>query len=266
MNRAFGSDYPGTYVLRRDTFLRMGGYDGDAMFENLEMARTIRAVGGQELRVDDLFVARRPPSAGHFLRQRVRQAYDSLAQPARLLVEVALLPGLVALGGAARRRCGWQGLAGALSAVAAVAVLRPRWADDETVVQSRSPPPRRCGHRCGCSSERSVSGSRWGAVCAVAFGTAIGEFCSQRTGCRRCVDRRPWSLLSSAPTARSARVRTTSLTNRYPSEPAGMREARPSLGEPGCRFHRSSRWVATAASVSTAQAAPNRMSVTTVES
>jgi hypothetical protein len=122
VNRAFGSDYPGTYVLRRDTFLRMGGYDGDAMFENLEMARTIRAAGGHELRVDDLFVARRPPSAGHFLRQRVRQAYDSLAQPARLLAEVAMLPGLVALGRAARRRCGWQGLAGALSGVAAVAV------------------------------------------------------------------------------------------------------------------------------------------------
>ena len=122
VNRAFGSDYPGTYVLRRDTFLRMGGYDGDAMFENLEMARTVRAVGGQELRVNDLFVARRPPSAGHFLRQRVRQAYDSLAQPARLLVEAALLPGLVALGIAAQRLRGRRGLAVALSAATGVAV------------------------------------------------------------------------------------------------------------------------------------------------
>ena len=122
VNRAFGSDYPGTYVLRRDTFLRMGGYDGDAMFENLEMARTIRAVGGQELRVNDLFVARRPPTARHFLRQRIRQAYDSLAQPARLLVEVALLPGLVILGFAARQRGGWRGLALSLSAVAGLVV------------------------------------------------------------------------------------------------------------------------------------------------
>jgi hypothetical protein len=40
----------------------------------------------------DLFVRRLPPATDHFRGQRVRQAYDSLAQPARLLVELSLLP------------------------------------------------------------------------------------------------------------------------------------------------------------------------------
>lgn len=35
LNRSVGTDYPGTFVLRRSTFLRMGGYDGDVLFENL---------------------------------------------------------------------------------------------------------------------------------------------------------------------------------------------------------------------------------------
>jgi len=39
-NRAFGADYPGTFAMRRSTFLRMGGYDGDVLFENLQMIRT----------------------------------------------------------------------------------------------------------------------------------------------------------------------------------------------------------------------------------
>jgi hypothetical protein len=42
-----------------------------------------------------LFVARRPPAAAHFARQRVRQAYDDLAQPARLAAELALLPAVL---------------------------------------------------------------------------------------------------------------------------------------------------------------------------
>jgi hypothetical protein len=45
-------------------------------------------------------VTRRPPTARHFLGQRVRQAYDDFAQPARLAVELALLPLLL---GIARR-------------------------------------------------------------------------------------------------------------------------------------------------------------------
>jgi len=118
LNRALGADHPGTYALRRSTFCTMGGYDGDVLFENLELARTVAAAGGRELSVPDLFVRRRPPSVGHFRGQRVRQAYDDLAQPARLVTEAALLPsallllGLALDAGAERRRRGRVGLAG----------------------------------------------------------------------------------------------------------------------------------------------------------
>lgn len=100
LNRALGADYPGTYGLRRSALEATGGYDADVLFENLEMERTIRAAGGRVVVRDDVFVVRRPPSTRHFLSQRVRQAYDSLAQPRRLLVELTILPALVL----ARRR------------------------------------------------------------------------------------------------------------------------------------------------------------------
>lgn len=92
INRALGSDYPGTLGVRREVLMAAGGYDGDVLFENLELIRTIRAAGGREVRADDILVGRRPPSARHFLRQRVRQAYDDFAQPGRLIAELALLP------------------------------------------------------------------------------------------------------------------------------------------------------------------------------
>lgn len=102
VNRALGSDYPGTLVVRRSVLLGAGGYDGDVMFENLELIRTVRAHGGREVRADDVLVARVPPTVRAFWAQRVRQAYDDLAQPARLAVEAAVLP--VLLVAAARRR------------------------------------------------------------------------------------------------------------------------------------------------------------------
>ena len=99
VNRAFGGDYPGTYAVRRSRFVDMGGYDGDVLFENLELARTVVAAGGTELVAPWLWVRRRPPTARHFWRQRIRQAYDDLAQPVRLLIEASLLPSLVVAGG-----------------------------------------------------------------------------------------------------------------------------------------------------------------------
>jgi hypothetical protein len=97
LNRAVGHDYPGTLAIRRSTFEAMGGYDGDVLFENLELIRTVRAHGGRVRAASDLFVPRRPPRTGAFLRQRVRQAYDDLAQPVRLCVHLALLPVVVTL-------------------------------------------------------------------------------------------------------------------------------------------------------------------------
>jgi hypothetical protein len=85
-------DFPGTLAVRRGAFIESGSYDGDALFENLELMRTIRAAGGAVLTPLDLYVARRPPSAAHFLSQRVRQAYDDFAMPGRLVAFLAVVP------------------------------------------------------------------------------------------------------------------------------------------------------------------------------
>jgi hypothetical protein len=88
-------DFPGTIALRRARWLVESGYDGDTLFENLELIRTARAHGAQILIARDLYVRRLPPSSRHFGRQRLRQAYDSQAQPGRLLVELTILPVLL---------------------------------------------------------------------------------------------------------------------------------------------------------------------------
>lgn len=98
LNRSLGSDYPGTLGLRRSTFLAAGCYDGDVLFENLELIRTMEAAGGVSSSRLDLYVGRRPPDAGHFWQQRTRQAYDELAQPLRLVLFLSLAPaGLLAV-------------------------------------------------------------------------------------------------------------------------------------------------------------------------
>ncbi|MFZ3452205.1 glycosyltransferase [Arthrobacter sp. 7Tela_A1] len=95
LNRALGADYPGTLGVRRSALLATHGYDGDVLFENLELIRTVRSAGGREVVARSLFVPRKSCAAGHFLRQRVRQAYDDFAQPARLALELSLLPGVL---------------------------------------------------------------------------------------------------------------------------------------------------------------------------
>jgi hypothetical protein len=92
LNRAAGGDFPGTLGFRRSFFMAMGGYDGDVMFENLELIRTVAAAGGKEIVALDLFVARVPPSSDGFRSQRVRQAFDDLAMPLRLVAFLALIP------------------------------------------------------------------------------------------------------------------------------------------------------------------------------
>jgi hypothetical protein len=112
--RATGHDLPGTLVVRRDPLLAAGGYDGDCLFENLELIRTVEAWGGTVRSCPDLYVRRLPPTAGHFWSQRVRQAYDEFARPTRLVAALALLPGvLVALS----RRRAWPLAAGAAGAI-----------------------------------------------------------------------------------------------------------------------------------------------------
>jgi hypothetical protein len=143
-------DFPGTLAVHRSAFLAVGGYDGDSLFENLELMRTIRAAGGRVLTPLDLYVARRPPSTDHFFSQRVRQAYDDFAIPARLGFFLAALPlaareatargegrpwrrgparlaaaalGIVAVAEAGRQRAG-----GAAHFPATSSLLAPAWA------------------------------------------------------------------------------------------------------------------------------------------
>jgi glycosyl transferase family 21 len=92
LNRGLGMDYPGTLAVRRGAFLSAGCYDGDVLFENLELMRTLRAGGARLAPAPDVLVRRLPPDFRHFAGQRIRQAYDSLAQPPRLAAELALLP------------------------------------------------------------------------------------------------------------------------------------------------------------------------------
>jgi len=98
LNRAFGRDYPGTLAVRRSLILATGLYDGDVLFENLELIRTVRAAGGSVTSPLDLYVAREPPAAAHFWGQRTRQAYDEFALPARMALWLSVMP-LLALAG-----------------------------------------------------------------------------------------------------------------------------------------------------------------------
>ncbi len=97
LNRVSGGDWPGTLGVRRSVLDATGGYDGDVLFENLELVRTVKAAGGTDACPLDLFVRRLPPSTSHFWSQRVRQAYDEIARPLRLAVWLAVVPGLALL-------------------------------------------------------------------------------------------------------------------------------------------------------------------------
>ena len=123
LNRSLGRDYPGTLAVRRSRMLAMGMYDGDVLFENLELMRTARAHGGSIASPLGLYVARIPPSAAHFWGQRTRQAYDDFALPLRMALWLAVLP-LLLLSASKRRPS--LALAPAAVSVAAAEVGRRR--------------------------------------------------------------------------------------------------------------------------------------------
>ena len=93
LNRVTGGDWPGTLVVRRSAL--PSGYAGDALFENLELVRTVVAGGGREVLALDIVVPRRPPTTARFVEQRVRQAYDEWARPWRLVAQLLVLPAIV---------------------------------------------------------------------------------------------------------------------------------------------------------------------------
>ncbi len=122
LNRMTGGDWPGTLGVRRSVLRATGGYDGSVMFENLELVRTVLAAGGREAVLLTAYVRRLPSTTHHFFSQRVRQAYDELARPARMVTQLAVLPAVVVLAvfGA------WQAVVGIIAAVVGVAELG-RW-------------------------------------------------------------------------------------------------------------------------------------------
>lgn len=122
LNRAVGHDYPGTLAVRRSTFHRIGGYDGDVLFENLELIRTVRAHGGVVTVALDVVVPRRPPTTRAFIGQRVRQAYDDLGQPVRLCAHLAMLPAMIVL----TRRRRWGAIVTAAAASVGLAEIGRR--------------------------------------------------------------------------------------------------------------------------------------------
>lgn len=107
LNRMTGGDWPGTLAVHRSRLRATNGYDGRAMFENLELVRTVVAAGGREVVLLDALVARHPSTTPHFWSQRVRQAYDEFARPLRLVWQLALLPLVITLA----LRGGWSALA-----------------------------------------------------------------------------------------------------------------------------------------------------------
>jgi hypothetical protein len=110
LNRCFGRDFPGTLAVRRSATVAHGYYDGDVLFENLELIRTVESWGGRTAAPLDLYVARLPPTTSHFLGQRVRQAYDDFAIPARMALWLAIAP-LTLVAGVRRRPRPLVGLA-----------------------------------------------------------------------------------------------------------------------------------------------------------
>jgi len=121
-NRAFGSDFPGTLGIRRSFLRSIGGYDGDVLFENLELIRTVTAAGGRVIDAPDLFIRRRPPTFARFLEQRPRQAYEDRAQPIRFALFLAAGPAVAAVIARRPRRV----LLGAAFAIGAASVGRAR--------------------------------------------------------------------------------------------------------------------------------------------
>ncbi len=140
INRVTGGDWPGTLGVRRRRLIESGGYDGDVLFENLELVRTVVASGGRESVRFDVFVRRAPPSTAHFLSQRVRQAYDEFARPARLAIWLGVLPmtamlaarrprllGAASVAAIAAAECGRRRAGATRVFPASAALLAPIW-------------------------------------------------------------------------------------------------------------------------------------------
>ena len=155
LNRLTGGDWPGTLCVRRSRLQATNGYDGSVMFENLELVRTVLASGGRERVLYGAYVLRRPSTTRHFWSQRVRQAYNEIARPTRFVVQLAVLPIVLALVITHH----WIAIAiGAAAIVAAAEIGRRR--EGATRV---FPAALRSSPRCGSPSALCAAGSHSGA-------------------------------------------------------------------------------------------------------
>ncbi|HEY0007018.1 MAG TPA: glycosyltransferase family 2 protein [Pyrinomonadaceae bacterium] len=91
-------DYPGTCAFRRSTFLGVGHYDGDVLFDNEEMVRHFLLGGADVCFARDFFILKCPPTFRKWVEQRPRQAYEDFVMRAKTLLFMSLLPVLFALG------------------------------------------------------------------------------------------------------------------------------------------------------------------------
>lgn len=91
-------DYPGTCAFRRSTFLRVGHYDGDVLFDNEEIVRHFVLQEADVFYALGLFVHKRPPTFRKWMEQRPRQAYEDFVMRAKTLLFASLLPIILMLG------------------------------------------------------------------------------------------------------------------------------------------------------------------------
>ena len=145
INRSLDGDWPGTLAVRRSALPH--GYNTAVLFENYELVRTVCARGGREYIARNLFVRRLPPTSAHYWSQRIRQAYDEFARPARLILALAIaplcawsairhrleIPTAVLLGAMALAAAGWL-REGAYKFISPLAILAaPVWLAERSV-------------------------------------------------------------------------------------------------------------------------------------
>ena len=94
INRAIlrTGDYPGTCAFRRSTFLRVGHYDGDVLFDNEEIIRHFAEKKATICYALNLFVQKKPPRFRKWLEQRPRQAYEDFGLRTKTIFFLTLLP------------------------------------------------------------------------------------------------------------------------------------------------------------------------------
>lgn len=90
-------DYPGTCAFRRSTFVRIGQYDGDVLFDNEEIVRHFIISGARVCFARNFFILKRPPTLRKWLEQRPRQAYEDFTIRAKTVFFMSVLPIAVTL-------------------------------------------------------------------------------------------------------------------------------------------------------------------------